>query len=50
MNERKTVNLDYKLHKTLKKRALEKEKTLISEVNDILETKLKEDGDLIGSE
>ena len=50
MEKLKIIKVDKIVHKSLKYRALKNDTTMIEEVNEILTTKLKEDGDLIESE
>ena len=45
----KHVKVNVNIHKALKTRAFKRESTIEKEIFDILEAKLKEDGDLIES-
>lgn len=48
--EKKLIKVNKKLHDSIKIRAVKRESIIKQEVNDIFETILEEDGDLIESE
>lgn len=48
--EKKLIKVNKKIHDSIKIRAVKRDSTIEQEVNDILGTKLEEDGDLVESE